>query len=66
MAARGYNIRTTPTLLVFVGCELQSNRVGIPRGKGLRSFLRRWGFHRDPPHTGDQDNAESRGDNQNP
>ena len=65
MNARGYNVQTTPTLMVFVDDELQSTRSGLLRGDGLRTFLRRWGFDRDPPERGDDD-SETHDDDHNP
>ena len=65
MNARGYNVQTTPTLMVFVDGELQSTRAGLLRGDGLRSFLGRWGFNRDRPDPGDNDSQQI-DDDQNP
>lgn len=51
--------------MVFVDDELQSTRSGLLRGDGLRTFLRRWGFDRDPPERGDDD-SETHDDDHNP
>ena len=55
--AKGYNVQTTPTLMVFVDGELQAITAGLLRGDGLRTFLRRWGFGTDPPPDGDADDG---------
>ncbi|WP_404309706.1 thioredoxin family protein [Neorhodopirellula lusitana] len=42
--AEGYNIRVTPTLMVFVDGNLEHTTSGLLRGDRLRAFLDRWGF----------------------
>ena len=42
--AKGYNVRVTPTLMVFVDGKLQDASSGHLRGDRLRAFLDRWGF----------------------
>ncbi|TWU58508.1 hypothetical protein Poly51_12870 [Rubripirellula tenax] len=42
--AKGYNIRTTPTLMVFVDGRLEHTSSGLLRGDRLTAFLDRWGF----------------------
>ncbi|TWU48703.1 hypothetical protein Poly51_46040 [Rubripirellula tenax] len=42
--AKGYEVRTTPTLMVFVDGKLQGTSSGLLRGDRLRAFLDRWGF----------------------
>ena len=66
--AKGYNVQTTPTLMVFVDGELQATTAGLLRGDGLRTFLRRWGFADEPPSDGDADDGFNThdADNQNP
>ena len=65
--AKGYNVQTTPTLMVFVDGELQQTRAGPLRGDALRSFLRRWGFADDaPPDDNDADLESHNGDDRNP
>ena len=59
--AKGYNVRVTPTLMVFVDGELQSTSSGLLRGTALRTFLRRWGFIDNPPHP-DNGNADTNPD----
>ena len=44
---KGYDVRSTPTLMVFVDRKLQEQRSGLLRGDNLRAFLNRWGFRRD-------------------
>ena len=44
---KGYDVRSTPTFMVFVDRKLQEQRSGLLRGDGLISFLNRWGFRRD-------------------
>ncbi|SMP42396.1 hypothetical protein SAMN06265222_101775 [Neorhodopirellula lusitana] len=43
--AKGYNIRTTPTLMVFVDGKLEHTPSGLLRGDRLNAFLNRWGFN---------------------
>ena len=45
--SKGYDVRSTPTLMVFVDRKLQEQRSGLLRGDGLYAFLNRWGFRRD-------------------
>ncbi|QDT10916.1 trypsin-like peptidase domain-containing protein [Planctomycetes bacterium K23_9] len=42
--AKGYNIRVTPTLMVFVDGNLEHTTSGLLRGDRLRAFLYRWGI----------------------
>lgn len=44
---KGYDVKSTPTLMVFVDRKLQEQRSGLLRGDGLQAFLNRWGFRRD-------------------
>jgi hypothetical protein len=48
--AKGYNIRTTPTLMVFVDGRLEHTTSGLLRGDRLTAFLDRWGFGNREPH----------------
>ena len=65
--AKGYNVQTTPTLMVFVDGELQATTAGLLRGDGLRTFLRRWGLTGDtPPDDNDADLEFHNGDDRNP
>lgn len=62
--AKGLDIRTTPTLLVFVDGKLESRSSGLLRGDALRSFLDRWGFG---DHSEDHaDDADPTDDDLNP
>ncbi|KAA1258366.1 hypothetical protein LF1_08850 [Rubripirellula obstinata] len=58
--AKGYRVRTTPTLMVFVDGKLESQSAGLLRGDALRSFLDRWGFGKDhtQPDTEAHDNDD--------
>jgi len=47
--AKGYNIRTTPTLMVFVDGNLEHTSSGLLRGDRLNAFLNRWGFNNSDP-----------------
>jgi len=47
--AKGYNIRLTPTLMVFVDGKLEHTSSGLLRGDRLTAFLDRWGFSKDEP-----------------
>jgi hypothetical protein len=44
---KGYQVDSTPTLMVFVDRKLQEQRSGLLRGDGLQAFLNRWGFRSD-------------------
>jgi hypothetical protein len=44
---KGYQVDSTPTLMVFVDRKLQEQRSGLLRGDGLNAFLNHWGFRRD-------------------
>jgi hypothetical protein len=48
--SKGYDVKSTPTFMVFVDRKLQDQQTGLLRGDGLRAFLNRWGFR----HDGDQ------------
>ena len=64
--AKGYNVQTTPTLMVFVDGELQASSAGLLRGDGLRSFLKRWGFADEPPPEDDDGFQSHNDDDRNP
>ena len=64
--AKGYNVQTTPTLIMFVDGELQASSAGLLRGDGLRSFLKRWGFADEPPPEDDDGFQSHNDDDRNP
>lgn len=62
--AKGYSVRVTPTLMVFVDGKLQNTSSGILRGDRLQAFLARWGFSN--RNEGDQPNDADLSDDLNP
>lgn len=61
--ASGYNIQTTPTLMVFVDGNLEHTSSGLLRGDRLRAFLNRWGF---TDNDSEPDDADLSDDDLNP
>jgi hypothetical protein len=53
--AKGYNVRTTPTMMVFVDGKLEDTSSGLLRGDRLRAFLDRWGFRESDDRQDDAD-----------
>ncbi|TWT69721.1 trypsin-like peptidase domain-containing protein [Crateriforma conspicua] len=56
--AKGYNVRTTPTLMIFVDGKLEHTESGLLRGDRLRAFLDRWGFTDNDPQPDDADRTD--------
>jgi len=61
---KGYDVKSTPTFMVFVDKNLQDQRSGLLRGDGLHAFLNPWGFR----HDGDEpeEDEELHDDDWNP
>jgi hypothetical protein len=55
--SKGFDVKATPMLMVFVDGKLQAESTGLLRGDGLKAFLGRWGFDRD--NDSPDDNGES-------
>lgn len=53
--AKGYNVRVTPTLMVFVDGKLEHTSSGLLRGDRLRAFLDRWGLGNNDDEPNDAD-----------
>lgn len=56
--ASGYNVKTTPTLMVFVDGKLEDTSSGLLRGDSLRAFLDRWGFSDSETQPDDADRTD--------
>lgn len=62
--AKGYDVRVTPTLMVFVDNQLKHTASGLLRGDRLQAILARWGFSN--RNEDDQPNDADLSDDLNP